>query len=124
MSIATISTVGKQNTGSNTNKKINIIYIPQTQQIFPSKLMFLSDITVNNFNDFLTVLNDYVSKNGSLILIGGEYCNNSNRYVTIDIFYSTTTEIRLSYKNTATSFQTVVIADTLNPPTDWTYYNI
>ena len=125
MSIATISSIGKQEK-SNSRLYINIVNIPNqsTPTGIPTRLEFLSSTEVKNYSDLLTVLDIYGDYSQPVILVGGEYVNGNNRYAVIDMYIYQSQTLYLSYKNSLTGSTSVQLATIQTPPSDWTYVNI
>lgn len=123
MSIATLCSTGKK---ENTNSElyINIINIPNQSSPtgLPTRIMFLSNIEILNYNDLIRVLDLYADYNQHVILVGGEYVYGSNRYGVVDM-YMHNYILYLTYRND-TQVGTLVVATMQNPPSDWTYVNI
>ena len=125
MSIATISSLGKQG-GSNSRLYINIVNIPNQSAPtgIPTRLEFLSNTEVKNYSDLLVVLDIYGDYSQPVILVGGEYVNGNNRYAVIDMFIYQSQTLYLTYKNSLTGSTSVQLATIQPPPSDWTYVNI
>lgn len=124
MSIGNLSSTGKnKSVGGGTI--LSVINIPNTS-VIPSKLVFLSYKKVENFSDFMDVLSYYDGLGLFMPLVNGEYVTGQlpNRYAVIDVFYTSNNEIRLSYRDTASTWNTTIIAYTNLTPSNWSYYNV
>lgn len=94
-----------------------------------TRLVFLTDQKMDNYSDFVNILlhrYDYGGPGNNMTLIAGEYWPSGNtRYAVTGLFTETTndiTAIKLSYKDSATTVNKVVINSNIeNEPVDWTY---
>lgn len=124
MSIGTISCVGKNNSISGSTV-MNIIHISNST-VIPTKLVFLSNRKVENFSDFLDVMDYYGNLGLSLTLVSGEYVTGTapTRYDVIDVFLNNGNEIRLTYRGSGGSWYSEIIAYISQTPSDWSYFNV
>lgn len=119
---------GKLN--NNNNLYLNLIKIPTglTTTTDLTQLLFFSNIRVNNFSDFLSVLTYYKSLGLELLTCGGlvvfSNAGNVEKRSPVLIYYNEMKEIYVSYKHSYEFRYSRKIGSFSTTPSDWEYFTL